>query len=464
MSGHRQQAPDPADKNVGEREDAVAGREHAVSDREGATRMREQLVAAREEALAAREEAEKANGRLERLVVELREANEHLVLAAMREQAARDLAARSNRIKDEFLPMLAHELRNPLAPILGAVALLARLQTADPQLAWIHDVIKRQVGQIVHLLDDLLDLSRITTGKMFLQKRPVAVREFVEQATESGRPHIDARRQRLTIELPGDPLYVDGDPDRLAQVFSNLINNASKYTSEGGAIGVSAERHDGTVAIHVIDNGSGIGADVLPHIFDLFAQEHRSLARSQGGLGIGLTVVRDLVEMHGGTVRAHSAGPGQGSEFVVTLPLLAKEPSAGVVDTEPMPIADRELHRIVIIEDNVDSCETLRELLEMAGHQVSTAFEGSTGVKLIQETHPDIVLCDIGLPEMDGYAVIARLRENTQDAMPFMIAITGYGRSEDRMRALAAGFDRYLVKPVAPDTLLQLVSRGRQSG
>ena len=464
MSSDRRQAKELTEKASAEREDALAGREHAVTKREAATQLHEELLATKEEALRAREEAAKAKTALETLNNELREANEHLVLAAMREQTARELAARSSRIKDEFLPMLAHELRNPLAPILNAVALLHRLQATDPQLAWIHDVVTRQVGQMVRLLDDLLDLSRITTGKMFLNKRPVSVREFVELAVESGRPQIDARGQRLTVDLPAEPQYVDGDPAPLAQVFSNLINNASKFTPANGTIDVVAKRRDDAVAIRVIDSGIGIGTDLLPHIFEMFTQEYRSLAHSRGGLGIGLTVVRDLVEMHGGTVEVHSGGSGQGSEFVVMLPLLSGLQSEPVLKAEPMSIAQGEMRRIVLIEDNIDGCESLRQWLELAGHKVSCAFDGAAGVSLVQETQPQIVLCDIGLPELDGYAVIARLREQMKDAMPLMIAVTGYGRPDDRLRALAAGFDQYLVKPVAPEGLLQLISRARRSG
>ena len=462
MSSHRQPAQVPDGRELVEREDALAGREHAVSEREEAARLREQLVAAREEALAAREEAERAKGELEKRVVELREANENLVVAAIREQTARELAARSSRIKDEFLPMLAHELRNPLAPILNAVDLLNIRETQDPQLIRIHALIKRQVRQMARLLDDLLDLSRITTGKMFLQKRPVAVAEFMEAAIETAQPQIDARGQSLTVVLPSDPLCVDGDPDRLTQVLSNLLNNASKYTPAGGAISISAEQRDARVAIRVADNGSGIAADVMPHIFELFAQEFRSLARSQGGLGIGLTVARDLTEMHGGTIEAHSEGAGKGSEFVVMLPLLASAQSEPIVESWPAPAAGGEARRIVVIEDNVDACEMLKSVLEMDGHRVSLAFGGMAGVRLVHEVRPDIVICDIGLPEMDGYAVIARLREQ-QETMPFMVALTGYGRAEDRMRALAAGFDRYLVKPVASQTLLDLIS-GQRGG
>jgi two-component system, sensor histidine kinase len=462
MSERHQRARETTNKAFIDR-DALAGREHAVSEREEAMRLREELAAASEEALAAREEAATANDELVRLVAELREANERLVVAAMREQTAKELADRANRLKNEFLPMLAHELRNPLAPIVNAVALLHRIQTDDPQLAWIHDVIKRQVAQMARLLDDLLDLSRITTGKIFLQKRPVAVREFVGQAIETGQPQIDARGQHLTVELPASPLYIDGDPERLTQVFSNLINNASKFTPAGGAITIRAEPRAGTIALRVIDNGGGISADVLPHVFELFAQENRSLARSHGGLGIGLSIVRDLVEMHGGAVEARSAGLGRGSEFVVTLPLLPSRETESVAPTEAMPIAHGETHRVVIIEDNVDACEIMKELLETAGHEVSAAFEGHSGIRLVRDTHPEIVLCDIGLPELDGYAVIAELREQLKESMPFMIAISGYGRPEDRTRALAAGFDRYLVKPVAPDVLLQLVAREREN-
>lgn len=450
MSEPRPGLQDPADKSFAERE-------HALSEREEATRLREELVAARESAVSAREEAAKSKAELEKLVAELREANQHLVSATLREQTMTDLAARANRIRDEFLPMLAHELRNPLAPILNAVDVLDGLETNDPRLAWIHDVVKRQIAQMTRLLDDLLDLSRITSGKIFLQKRPVAIREFIERAIETSRPLIDARRQQLAVELPTTPLHVDGDAERLSQVFSNLLNNASKYTPIGGAISLSAERSDHAVVVRVVDNGSGIEADALPHVFELFTQENRSLARSQGGLGIGLSVVRNLVEMHGGTVEARSAGPDQGSEFVVRLPLVFPVHAEIARDADANATPTRQGRRIVVIEDYPDTGESLKEVLEMAGHEVSTAYDGVAGFTLVQRTVPDIVLCDIGLPGMDGYTVIANLREQMKEAMPFMVAITGYGQDKDRVRSIAAGFDEHLVKPISSQTLLQLI-------
>ena len=315
---------------------------------------------------------------------------------------------------------------------------------------------------MTRLLDDLLDVASVASGRVTLHRRSVAVSEFVGQAIETSRPMIDSRRQQFTLDIPPQPLYVDGDLARLTQVFSNLLNNASN-TDEGGIIALSVQTRGAAVVLRLRDNGSGIRADTLPRIFDLFAQADRSLARAQGGLGIGLTVVRRLVEMHGGTVTASSAGLNQGSEFVVTLPLL-KAPHGAVSDGNAQPPLSGHRYRIVLIEDNVDANDALRTLLQMMGHEVLAAFDGVTGVTLVKSSRPQIVLCDIGLPGMDGYAVIAKLREEMPAPLPVMIALTGYGQAEDRIRALRAGFEDHLVKPVDPDTLMRLIATHCERG
>lgn len=446
-------------KTATERETDLAAREAAVKRREEAAGFREQLASVREEAFRA---AGKTKTELEDHVVDLRQVNEQLVVATVHAHAVTEAAEQAARLKEQFLPMLAHELRNPLAPIRNAVGVMRRLQTTEPLIPWIHDVITRQVEHMARLLDDLLDVSRVTSGKVVLQRRSVAVTEFVAQAIETSRPLIDGRRQRLTVSLPTQPLYVDGDPMRLAQVFSNLLNNAAKYTQEGGDVQLSAQRTDDRVVVRVTDNGSGIAVGTLPRIFDLFAQSTRTLARAEGGLGIGLTVVRNMVEMHGGTVEVSSAGLDQGSEFVVALPLLRNAPAEAVSQIAAEPQSPERSYRIVLIEDNVDANDTLRTLLQMTGHEVSSAFDGIAALPLILATRPQIVLCDIGLPGIDGFAVIARLREQLQDAMPMMIALTGYGQAEDHMRALAAGFDHHLVKPVDVEALLRLIGARRE--
>jgi signal transduction histidine kinase/ActR/RegA family two-component response regulator len=406
----------------------------------------------------ARYEAAQAKRNLEDPVIaQLREANENLVIATVHAQTMTEASERANQQKEQFLAMLAHELRNPLAPIVNALAVLRRVATPEPLVPWAHDIIKRQVEHMTRLLDDLLDVSRVTTGKVALQKHPIAVSDVMLQAVETSRPSVEARNQHLTVAIPPTPLTVDGDLARLVQVFSNLLNNAAKYTQQGGAITFSAKQEGDAAVLRVADNGFGITPEALPSIFELFAQEDRSLARADGGLGIGLTVVRAIVEMHGGVVTATSQGPGEGSEFEVTLPLLETPTSQllRTVDVEPTS-PDRE-YRIVLIEDNIDVSSSLKTLLQLMGHEVATAFDGASGVRLVQADRPQIVLCDIGLPGLDGYGVIMRLQEEMTPPLPVMIALTGYGLLEDRTRALKAGFDHHLVKPVNPEDLLRVI-------
>ena len=391
-------------------------------------------------------------------MVLLREANEKLVLATLQAQTAAEVAEHANRDKEQFLAMLAHELRNPLAPITNALAILRRSTSSNPTLIWVHDIIKRQVDQLTQLLNELLEVSRLTSGKVLLKKQPVEISETMRFAIEASRPLIRDRQQHLSASFPPRPLTVDGDPTRLVQIFSNLLHNAAKYTPEGGSINFSAEQQADAVLLRVTDNGCGIAAEVLPHIFDLFTQEGRSLDHAQGGLGIGLTVVRSLAELHGGTVQAASAGIGKGSEFRVVIPLMQSPPLEVSRSDEDGLASPGPSRRIAVIDDNVDANDSLKAVLEMMGHEVSTAFDGTTGFELILETHPQIVVCDIGLPGMDGYQIITRLRETMEVPMPVMIALTGYGQPEDQARALAAGFDHHLTKPVDVEALLQLIA------
>ena len=363
--------------------------------------------------------------------------------------------------KDEFLAMLAHELRNPLAPIRNALHIIGMRGKERRQVtrqAW--DIIDRQVEHMARLVDDLLDVSRITRGKINLQKEPLDVATIVARAVEGSRPLIDARRHTLEVNVPEDSGHVEGDPIRLAQVFWNLLNNAAKYTPEGGSITVSAEKGQGEVAIHIRDTGVGIPADALPTVFDLFAQGERTLDRAEGGLGIGLTLVRQLTEMHDGTVEAFSEGPGRGSEFVVRLPLLpegAAAPGAGEppVATEPRtPSASR---RILVVDDNRDSAESLATLLRLIGNDVRTAHDGRQALEAAADYQPDMVLLDIGLPVLNGYEVARRLRTEPGYRRAVLVALTGYGSEEDRHRSLSSGFDHHMVKPVDFDALQMLL-------
>ena len=385
----------------------------------------------------------------------LREANEHLVVAALEAQGLRDDAEATNRRQNEFLAMLAHELRNPLAPIGMAGALLARAPDASPQVLKMSDVVKRQVDHMSRLLDDLLDAARISGGKIKLAKQPVVLADVLAQAIETVMPRLKERQQELIVDVPPDATVLDVDGVRLTQVFTNLLGNASKYTGDRGQVRLAVAVDAETATVTVADNGTGIGADVLPHIFDLFTQGPRSLARSEGGLGVGLNVVSNLVTMHGGQVAAHSAGLGQGSTFVVTLPV-SRTALAPVLTTPPalLPAGGRA---VLLIEDNVDACDTLGHLLTMEGHTVATAYDGAAGLARALQERFDVIVCDIGLPGLDGYEVVRRLRGATGAACPYAVALSGYCQAEDRTRALAAGFDQYVVKPIQPEALLAII-------
>ena len=391
-------------------------------------------------------------------VARLRDANEHLVLAAINAQGLRDDAEAANRRQNEFLAMLAHELRNPLVPISMSSMLLERTANASPQILNFSKVIRRQVDHMASLLDDLLDAARISSGKITLNLEPLSLSGTIDQALETVLPRMRERGQQLDldIDLPAEELGTRGDRVRLTQVFTNLIGNASKYTGDGGRIRLTVRREGGELVAVVSDNGSGIAPEVLPHIFDLFTQGPRSLARSEGGLGVGLNVVRNLVTMHGGSITAESGGVGQGSRFTLRLPgcaLPAAEPPA------PEPVAAAESGcRVLIIEDNPDACETLKAFLDMEGHEVAMAHDGQAGLDALLAHSFDVVVCDIGLPGMDGLEVMSRLRASGAGARPVAIGLSGYGQAEDRARAAAAGFDHYLVKPVDPDALLALVA------
>jgi PAS domain S-box-containing protein len=357
----------------------------------------------------------------------------------------------ADRRKDEFLAMLAHELRNPLAPIRTAVEVLRDTGGGAPDAARARDVIERQARVLTRLVDDLLDVSRFTRGTVSLRRARLDLRDVVRHAVETHRDFLDARGHHVRTTLPDTPIPVDGDHTRLVQVVGNLLHNAAKYTDVGGTITVEAgvERD---AWVRVRDDGIGIPADLLPHVFDLFAQADRSLDRSQGGLGIGLTLSRQLVLLHGGSIVADSGGPGQGSEFTIRLPL-----DAGGGDTpaqRPAAPAERAGLRVVVVEDNRDAADMLALLLSMAGHEVRTAPDGPTALALVATgAPPDVMLCDIGLPGLDGYQLAARLRALPDLAGTRLIALTGYGRDDDRARALAAGFDDHLTKPVEPSLL-----------
>jgi signal transduction histidine kinase/DNA-binding response OmpR family regulator len=373
----------------------------------------------------------------------------------------------ADRRKNEFLSMLAHELRNPLAPIRNANEVLRQTEPNPARIRWAEGVIDRQLTHLVRLVDDLLDVSRLTQGKIRLAVEPVALEVVVAHAIEASRPLIDQFRHTLEVNLPPRPVRMHGDPARLTQVVTNLLNNATKYTERGGRITLSLECRDSTAVVRVRDTGVGMSADLLPRVFDPFTQASRSLDRSQGGLGIGLTLVRRLVEMHGGSVEAHSDGPGKGSEFVVRLPILpepAPAPAEGTPGAAEARAGNGSL-RVVVVDDNVDGAESLVELLVLLGHEVRVAHDGPGGIEAVLAFRPDLVLLDIGLPVMDGFEVARRLRANPEvDAV--LVAVSGYGREEDRRLSRELGFAHHFVKPIQFDALRDLLAtiRPRAAG
>jgi signal transduction histidine kinase len=364
----------------------------------------------------------------------------------------------SDRHKNEFLAMLAHELRNPLAPIRNAVHVLQIPQANPDQQEWAKAIIHRQIEQMVRLVDDLLDVSRITQGKIQLKTELVDATTIVGCAVETSQPLIQSRGHTLHVSFPGEPLYVEADSTRFAQVLGNLLNNAAKYTEKGGRIEVSVGREGEEAVFRVRDSGVGIAPEMLAHVFDLFAQVDRSLDRSQGGLGIGLTLVRRLVELHGGSVRASSAGHHQGSEFVVRLPAKEhKEPPPFSENGKVGPLRPAGARRILVVDDNADGAESLAMLLRSDGHEVHTALDGPAALAISDAFLPEVVLLDIGLPLMDGYEVARRLRTKPGLERVLLVALTGYGQIEDRLRGKAAGFDHYFVKPARAEALAELI-------
>jgi signal transduction histidine kinase/ActR/RegA family two-component response regulator len=389
----------------------------------------------------------------------VREANSQLVVSALTAQAVRDEAHAVNRRQNEFLAMLAHELRNPLAPISTAAALLARLPETTPQLRRLQTVIGRQVDHMSRLLDDLLDAARISSGKIQLAIEPVDLAEVVAQAVETVQPRVLERSQTLSVSVPPQDVRFDADQVRLAQVLSNLLTNASKYSPDGATLGLDASVEEDMLVLRVSDNGAGIAPDLIAHVFDLFTQGPRTLARSEGGLGIGLNVVRNLVQMHGGQVEAYSPGPGQGSVFTVRLPLRRGAAAAPALAARKVAQA----LDVLLVEDNEDAARTLADLLQLEGHRVRIALDGHEGLAHAMAEPAAVLVCDLGLPGMDGYTLMRELRRQSAPGKPFAIALSGYGQPEDRIRALAAGFDRFCVKPVRIESLLALLAEAEDA-
>jgi len=367
----------------------------------------------------------------------------------------------ANRRKDEFLATLAHELRNPLAPVRNAVQVL-RLKGLAPELQWSTELIDRQVQAMSRLIDDLMDVSRINQGRIELRRLRVDLAGILSDAVETSRPLIDEYGHELSVTMPEQQLMLDADPTRLAQAFMNLLNNAAKYTDRGGHIEVNARREGHEVLVTVKDSGIGISPERLDSVFEMFSQVETALDRSRGGLGIGLSLTQRLVEMHGGSVEARSAGLGRGSEFLVRLPLaavLAEEPAKGPGRKEPEASAEAGSGlRVLVADDNQDAADTLAMLLEIMGHTVRQVPDGEAAVRVAAEFNPQVVLLDIGMPKLNGYEACRQIRALPGGSAMTLVAVTGWGQADDRRRSQEAGFDQHLVKPVDPSALVELIA------
>ena len=364
----------------------------------------------------------------------------------------------ADRRKDEFLALLAHELRNPLAPIQNAVHIMRQCGAENPQLRWARDVVERQVQLMARLVDDLLDVSRITRGKIQLREEQVNLVAVVARAVETSRPLIEERHHELTVSLPSEPVRLRADPARLEQILVNLLNNAAKYTEHNGHVWLTIRQTGAEVEVRVEDNGVGIRMDMMARIFDPFVQAERALNRSQGGLGIGLTLVRRLVEMHGGSIVASSAGPNRGSEFIVRLPARADTAESEVDEDANQSLEPSLVRRILVVDDNKDSAESLAMLLRTEGHEVFVASDGPTALEAAPDFRPDVMISDIGMPGMDGYELGRRLKALPGMEDVVLVALTGWGQESDRRNSREAGFDQHLVKPVKFDVLSKLLA------
>jgi len=368
----------------------------------------------------------------------------------------------ADRRKDEFLATLAHELRNPLAPIRNAVAILGKKRPLDPELGWSREVIERQVDQLSRLIDDLLDIARIASGKLLVRKERIALERTIDMALETSRPHINAAGHSLSVLLPSERVTVEADAARLAQVFSNLLNNAARYTEGRGEIALSAQVEGDQVVVSVQDNGIGFPPEVGARLFDPYSQLTATDGRSHGGLGIGLSLVQGIVALHGGTVEGRSAGPGQGSEFIVRLPL----PSFASRMEERKPPSGRQAVpapgvRVLVADDNHDAADSLQRILSLYGYDARAAYDGNAALALGEAFRPHVAVLDIGMPGASGYEVARALRERLGKGVK-LIALTGWGQEGDRRRAMEAGFDFHLTKPIDPGVLNDLLAEAAE--
>ena len=370
-----------------------------------------------------------------------------------------DALRESDRRKDEFLATLAHELRNPLAPIANSLQIL-KIPHLDPVSAQqTRDIIERQVNHLVRLVDDLLDVSRVMRGRVELRKEPVELAIVVARAVETVQPLLEAQKHRLEISMPDEPLVVNGDPVRLTQVIANVLSNAAKYTEPNGTISVICQEKDGLAVLQVRDSGIGIASEVLPHVFELFVQAEHATNRAQGGLGIGLTLAKNLLEMHDGQIEARSEGLGKGAEFAIQLPLMQERRRDDPGQPREALASKTTGLRVLVVDDNKDAADSLALLLRLQGHDVRVAHDGTSALVVAQSHRPAVVFLDIGMPGMDGYEVARRMRGMSESTETVIAALTGWGQQEDRARTAAGGFDHHLVKPVASDVLETLINR-----
>jgi signal transduction histidine kinase len=423
--------------------------------------MRYALEHARQ-AESIRQANQQLEDRVGRRTAELARVNETLQQEIAERKRAEAALREADRRKDEFLATLGHELRNPLSALANALSLVELEPDNPAELVRLRDLIRRQVEQLIRLIDDLLDVSRISQGKLELRREVVTMGAVIESALDLARPSIDAEGHTLEVSLPSEPLALNGDKIRLAQIVSNLLVNAARYTPPGGRIEVSAKSENGEAIICVRDNGIGIPTDMLPKVFELFTQVDRDATSGQQGLGIGLTLVKTLVEMHGGRVEAKSAGPGHGSAFIVRLPLAAAESAAphdvSAVSSPPSSDArDLPAFRILVVDDNESASYLLGRLLQKLGHHVHTAATGEAALENIAYVKPDVVFSDIAMPGMSGYDLARHIRRRRDLPQPVLVALTGYGQQSDRQQALAAGFDEHLTKPASLPGLIELL-------
>ena len=445
-------ALDPDDHPEG----VIIGLTKVPNSRQNIIDMNEALLIAGLREHESKETAEQLNTHLAAEITERKHAEQNL-------RDANHQLAVTDRNKDEFLAMLAHELRNPLAPIKNAAQILHLVNSEDARIVRAQAIIERQADHLAKLVDELLDVSRIQKGKITLERVHVDLAKAVSRAVESCDHAISGKDQAITLDLPTAPLFVDGDPTRIDQILVNLIFNAAKYTQAGGAIQINVAREGKRAVVRIRDNGIGISADNLRRVFELFTQVEQSLERSQGGLGLGLKLVKELVELHGGDVEARSEGIGNGSEFMVRLPAVEAVDPAVIVEVLPPTVAARP-KRILVVDDNADNRVTMEMLLTMHGHSVEVAEDGEQAVENALHGHHDVAFVDIGLPKLNGYEVAKKIRQQPEGQRIVLIALSGYGQPEDKVKAAAAGFDEHLTKPAKAGTIKQLLSELERFG